>query len=101
MFLPQSPTTRNRGLTVNNKEPNHHDGSPTGSRLGTPLILILSDEDGNDDVAGRHADGADGQDRPPADAINPEHGRDGEDKHDDADDAGSQESSCRRAHAKF
>lgn len=41
---------------MNDKEPDHGDRRPARSCLGSPLILVLGDDDGNDDVARGHYD---------------------------------------------
>lgn len=46
-----------RVAKVHDKEPHHGDSSPTGSRLGGPLILILRNDDGDDDVTRCHCSG--------------------------------------------
>lgn len=35
---------------MDNKQPDHGNGSPAGGRLGVPLILVLCDDDGDDDM---------------------------------------------------
>lgn len=77
---------------MNHEEPDHDDGGPAGAPLRIPLVLVLRNEDGDDNMARGHADSADGQDRLTPDAVDPKHGGDREDEHDNADDAGGKQS---------
>lgn len=59
--------------------------------MSWPLIAVFGDDDRDDDVAGCHADCADGEDGFAAYAVDVEDRRDGGEEHDDADDAGGEE----------
>lgn len=76
---------------MDDEQPDHAHGRPAGRRVVVPLVDVFRDDDGDDDVARRHADGADGEDGFAADAVNPEDRGDRRDEHHDADDAGGEE----------
>lgn len=71
---------------VNDEQPDHADGSPTGTLLVRPVVGVLGKNDSDDDVAGRHTDRTDGQNGSATNTVDPQDGRDGSDEHDDADD---------------
>lgn len=76
---------------MDDKQPDHADGSPTGGLVVRPVVGVLGKDDSDDDVARRHADGTDGQNGSATDTVNPQDGRHGGDEHDDTDDAGGEE----------
>ena len=86
---------------MDNKQPDHADGGPASGRLLVPLVDILGDDNGDDDVAGGHADGADGENRLTADAVDPEDRGDGGEEHDDADDASGEKGGGRVVKAEL
>lgn len=85
---------------MNDEEPNHCDGSPSSSLVGSPRCLVLGYDDSNDNVAGRHSNGANGEHGPPTNFIDVQHRRDSGDKHGDSNDSSSQEVSSISREAK-
>ena len=76
---------------VDDKQPDHADGTPTSGLVVLPVVGVLCEDDGDDDVAGSHTNGANGQNRLASNAVDPEDSGDGCDEHDDADDASRQQ----------
>jgi len=70
--------------------PNHSHGGPASSSVVLPGIAVLGDDDCDDDMAGGHADGADGEHRLSSDLVNVENRRNGGSEHDNANDAGGE-----------
>lgn len=52
--------------------PDHSHSGPAGRLVRIPGIAVGGDDGGDDDVAGCHADGTDGEDRLAADAVDVE-----------------------------
>ena len=48
---------------VDDEKPDHGDGSPAGGLVGSPLVLVDAEEDGDDGVADTHGYGSREQDR--------------------------------------
>lgn len=74
--------------------PDHGDCSPPSRLVRLPGIAVGGDNGGDDNVTGCHANGAYGEDRLAADAVDVENRRDGGDEHDDADDSSCEERDC-------
>jgi hypothetical protein len=72
---------------VDNEQPDHDNSSPASALVSGPLVFILGEDDGNDDVAGGHPDGAGDEDGLAADFVDVGDGWHGCEPHDDADDA--------------
>lgn len=86
---------------MNDKQPDHAHGSPTGGRLLVEAVNVPGQDDGDDEVARGHADGTDDEDGLPAHAVNPQHGGDGGDEHDDTDDTCREQADGRGAEAEL
>lgn len=85
---------------MDDEDPDEHDGGPARCGLRRPLVGVLCYDDGDDDVAGGHADGPDREHWFPPDAIDPQHGGDCGEEHGDAHDAGRQQAGCVAAQAE-
>ena len=70
----QNPSTWSPGISkVNNKQPDHYHGRPTGSTVVLKVVNVLCEDDGDDTVRKGHADGADGEDGFAAEAVDVKH----------------------------
>lgn len=86
------PGTRSPTVTkVNDEEPDHGNGGPTGSLVVWPVVGVLGKENGNDDVACSHADGTGNQHGLASDSVDPQNSWDSGNEHDDANHAGGKE----------
>lgn len=71
-----------RPAEVAGEQPHHDDGRPAGRVVRRPLVLVLGEDDGDDDVAGAHGHGARDEHGLAADLVDPEDHGDGGDQHD-------------------
>lgn len=55
---------------MDDEQPDHDNGSPTSGLVGWPLILVLGENDGDDDVAGCHTNSTDGKNGLTAKLVN-------------------------------
>ena len=94
-------TTKVLTSKVNDKQPDHAHGSPAGGRLLVEAVDVPGQDDGDDEVARGHADGADDEDGLPAHAVNPQHGGDGGDEHDNTDHTRREQADGRGAEAEL
>ena len=78
---------------IDHKNPHKHDGSPSGTAVLQPRILVPANDARNDEVAHGHTRRTGDKNLLATNLIHPKHGRDGEDEFDDADDTGSEEGS--------
>jgi hypothetical protein len=75
---------------VDDKEPDHDDGRPTSSLVGRPLVFVLGENNGNDEVAKAHPEGTERQCRSSSDSVNVQDRWNSSQQHHDADDTGGQ-----------
>jgi hypothetical protein len=61
---------------VNDKQPHHGDGGPSGSFVRVPLVFVLGEYTRDDEVAGCHSNGANHQDGFTSEIIDPDNSRD-------------------------
>ena len=66
---------------VDDEKPNHRDGRPTRSLMSGPLMLVDTEEDGDDCMTDTHGNGSCKQDGFSAKLINVEDGRNGGEEH--------------------
>ena len=76
---------------MDDKEPNHDDSSPTSTLVGWPLMLVLGEDDGDDEMAKTHSKSTESQSRSSSDSVNVQNGRNGCNQHYNADHAGREE----------
>ena len=82
---------------MDNEEPDHDNRSPTSRLVRLPLISVLRDNDGDDDVACRHTDSADGKNGLSAEFVDIENRWNGSEEHDDSNDPCGEEGDGVRA----
>lgn len=61
---------------VDDKQPDHDDGGPTGSMMGRPRSLEFTQNSSDDEVAGGHAERTNHKDRLTTEFVNPDDGGD-------------------------
>lgn len=76
---------------VDDEQPDHSDGGPTSSRVSLPLILVLGEDDGDNDVAGGHSNGADDKDGLTTELVDVCYSGEGSEPHDNTNDTGGEE----------
>lgn len=58
---------------MDDEEPNHGDGRPASGLVRVPLVLVLSEDGRDNEMAGGHPDGSDEQDGLTAESVDPYH----------------------------
>jgi hypothetical protein len=90
-----------RTSEMDDKQPHHHDGSPSSRLLVVEVVNVLGKNHCDDEVAESHAKGTDREYGLASDAVDPKNGGDGGDEHDDTDDTSGKETSRRLAETEL
>ena len=81
-FADDDPTARAPAVSeVDHEKPNHRDGRPTRTLMSGPLMLVDTEEDGDDCMTDTHGNGSRKQDGFSPELINVEDGRNGGQEH--------------------
>lgn len=86
-FGNNDPSTRAPAVTeVDHEKPDHNHSCPASTFVSLPLVFILSEDDCDDDVTGRHSNRANNEDGLATEFVDVGYGRHGREPHDNTND---------------